>query len=175
MMRRILVITGYSVLILFALFEVVPFVLTISNSFKCLPATREVSEAFIPMSGFIDCHTESGGALSATETTTGLGFNPTTEGFNKVLDQYPFPRWFFNSFMYAALVTIVRLALDSLAGYALARMDFPGRRMMFFILLGTMMIPGIVLLIPRFIILRQLGILNTFQGDFHCRRYFGYS
>ena len=54
--------------------------------------------------------------------------------------------------------------LCSLAGYALARIHFPGRNFIFLAVLATMMIPGVVLLIPRFIILKQSGLLATYQG-----------
>jgi len=61
-------------------------------------------------------------------------------------------------------VTLLKLVFDSMAGYALARLSFPGNRLMFFIILGTMMIPGVVLIIPRFLLLKQLGLLNSYQG-----------
>jgi len=161
--RRVLSAFGIGLLILFALIETVPFVMTISNSFKCLPATRQVPEAFVPISGFIDCQNDEGSQLAATATTDGLAFNPTLEGYEEIM-QFQFPRWFLNSVIYATAVTLLRLILDSLAGYALARMNFPGKRMSFFVILGTMMIPAVVLLIPRFIILGELGLLNTYQG-----------
>lgn len=160
--RRALGILGVGFLILFALIETVPFVLTIANSFKCLPATREVSEAFIPASGFIDC-APGGVALPADATTEGLTFQPTLEGYQQVL-QYDYATWFRNSIIYSIAVTALRVLFDSLAGYALARLKFPGKRAMFFTILGTLMIPGVVLIIPRFIILRQLGMLATYQG-----------
>lgn len=154
---------GVAFLILFALIETVPFVLTVANSFKCLPATREASEAFIPVPPFgIDCRSE-GVALPATATTDGLTFNPTLEGYQQVLE-YDFGRWFQNSVLYSVSITALRVLFDSLAGYALARMNFAGKRVMFFIILSTLMIPGIVLLIPRFIILQQLGLLGTATG-----------
>jgi multiple sugar transport system permease protein len=162
-MRRVLGLAGIGFLIVFALIETVPFVLAVANSFKCLPATRDVSEAFIPLPPFgIDC-SPSGVALSAGETTSGLSFNPTLEGYNKIL-KYNYGTWFINSIIYAVAVTLVRLSFDSLAGYALARLTFPAKRVMFFVILATLMIPGIVLLIPRFIILRQLHVLGTYQG-----------
>jgi multiple sugar transport system permease protein len=52
----------------------------------------------------------------------------------------------------------------SMAGYALARIKFPGSNAVFLAILGTMMIPGIVLLIPMFIILKQLGMIDTYSG-----------
>jgi multiple sugar transport system permease protein len=59
---------------------------------------------------------------------------------------------------------IVRIALNSMAGYALARIKFPGNRVLFYIILGVLMIPGVVLLIPRFLMLNQLDLLNTYHG-----------
>lgn len=162
-LRSVLTVFGFGILILFALIETVPFVMTISNSFKCLPATRQVPEAFIPISGFVDCQDAAGSQLPAAATTSGLSFNPTLEGYNEIL-QFQFPRWFANSIIYATAITVLRLVFDSLAGYALARLNFPGKRMSFFVILGTMMIPAVVLLIPRFIILGELNLLNTYQG-----------
>jgi len=57
-----------------------------------------------------------------------------------------------------------RWAFASMAGYALARIKFPGSNAVFLAILGTMMIPGIVLLIPMFIILKQLGMIDTYSG-----------
>ncbi|MCI0710872.1 MAG: carbohydrate ABC transporter permease [Chloroflexi bacterium] len=163
LLRRLLSAVAIMILVIFALIETVPFVLTIANSFKCLPATRQASEAFIPSSSFGDCTTDQGIPLSIDEVANGLTFQPTLEGYEGILE-FEFERWFFNSIVYSVAITALRVMLDSLAGYALARMDFPGRRIMFFIILGTMMIPGIVLLIPRFLILKEMGLLNTYQG-----------
>lgn len=161
--RSVLAVLGIAFLVLFALIETVPFVLTIANSFKCLPATREVSEAFIPVPPFfIDCRA-NGVALTAEDTTEGLTFNATLEGYQQVM-AYDYGTWFKNSVIYSLMVTLLRLLFDSMAGYALARLKFPGKRAAFFVILGTMMIPGIVLLIPRFIILRQLGMLGSYEG-----------
>lgn len=162
-LRRMLMVISLGVLILFALIETVPFVLTIANSFKCLPATRQASEAFIPVGGFESCQTAEGIPRPIDEVASGLTFQPTLEGYQGILG-FEFERWFFNTVVYALGITLLRVVLDSLAGYALARMHFPGRRVMFFMVLGTLMIPAIVLLIPRFIILKELGLLNTYQG-----------
>jgi multiple sugar transport system permease protein len=74
------------------------------------------------------------------------------------------PRWAFNSAFVAVVVTASNLLFASMAGYALARIPFPGSNILFLIILGTMMIPGIVLLIPRFIIFRLLGLIDTYGG-----------
>lgn len=163
-LRRLLPIIGVTILVIFALIQTVPFVLTIANSFKCLPAVQQYPTSFIPAPPFgVDCRTESGASLPAADSSNTLTFNPSTEGYSE-LGTFPFPNWFLNSAIYAVAVTILRLLFDSLAGYALARIKFPGSRVMFFTMLGTMMIPGVVLLIPRFIILKQIGLLNTYQG-----------
>lgn len=162
-LKTLLSTLGVLFLIIFALVETVPFVLTIANSFKCLPATREASEAFIPVPPFgIDCRVD-GVALTAEDTTEGLTFNATLEGYQRVLE-YDFGTWFRNSIIYSVAITVLRVLFDSLAGYALARLNFAGKRVMFYIILSTLMIPGVVLLIPRFIILQQLGLLSTIQG-----------
>lgn len=162
--RRILVVISIFILVFFALLETMPFVLTVANSFKCLPAVQQVPQSFIPVPPFgVSCQTEGGISRPAEETTGTLTFNPSTEGYKEIFE-FPFGRWFTNTVIYAFLVTILRLLLDSAAGYALARLKFPGNRVLFFIMLGTMMIPGIVLVIPRFIILRQLNLINTYAG-----------
>lgn len=164
LLGRALAIFAITLLIVFALIQTVPFVLTVANSFKCLPAVRNYPQSFIPVPPFgVGCQTETGGARPASETSDVLTFNPSIEGYNEIF-QFNFPLWFLNSVIYAVSITLLRLLFDSLAGYALARIQFPGNRAMFFMIIGTMMIPAVVLLIPRFIILKQLGLLNTYQG-----------
>jgi multiple sugar transport system permease protein len=164
-LRQLITICGYGFLIAFALVEIVPFVLTVANSLKCLPAVQLAPQSFVPR-GFSDtaCQNVEGAALPGDATTDSISFNLTLEGYREITQQNDLPRWFVNSIIYSVAVTVLRLLFDSLAGYALARLKFPGNRFMFFLMLGTMMIPGIVLLIPRFIILQQLGMLNTYQG-----------
>lgn len=163
-LRRLLPIIGITLLVIFALLETVPFLLTVANSFKCLPAVQQVPQSFIPVPPFgVACRTEAGVSLPASATTGALTFNPALEGYEEIA-RFNMPRWFLNTVIYATAVTLLRVLFDSLAGYSLARLKFPGNRLMFFIILGTLMIPGVVLLIPRFIILKQLGLLNTYQG-----------
>jgi ABC-type glycerol-3-phosphate transport system permease component len=64
----------------------------------------------------------------------------------------------------ATVITAVQLFLNILAAYAFARMQFVGRRVLFTLLLSTMMIPPAVLLIPTFLIIRELGLVDTFGG-----------
>lgn len=161
--RWVLGLLGIGFLILFALVQITPFVLTVANSFKCDAAVENRAMAFIPMLETISCRNEAGQFISPDEQVDGLLFRPSLDGYNRILtDQLP--RWAFNTAFLSVVVTVLRVILDSMAGYALARLRFPGNRAFFFIILGTMMIPGVVLLIPRFLLLKQLGLLNTYQG-----------
>lgn len=159
-----LTVAGWTVLIVFAALEIFPFVFTVANSFKCLPAVQSYPRSIIPVPPFgAECQTETGAARSAGDVSGAVTFNPTLEGYEEIADAN-LPRWLYNTAIFAAAITIGRLIFDSLAGYALARLRFPGNRLVFYTILGTMMVPAIVLLIPRFIILKELSMLNTYQG-----------
>ncbi|MFC1525976.1 carbohydrate ABC transporter permease [Candidatus Latescibacterota bacterium] len=73
-------------------------------------------------------------------------------------------RYLANSFIYAVVITAVQLTLNVLAAYAFARMTFRGRDVLFGLLLATMMVPPAVLLIPNFLVIRQLGLVDTVWG-----------
>ncbi|MFD0575784.1 carbohydrate ABC transporter permease [Dactylosporangium darangshiense] len=75
-----------------------------------------------------------------------------------------FPLWLGNSVLVTVVVTAGRVFLDSLAGYALARLRFRGRGAVFNAVLAVMAVPGVVLLIPKFLVLKQLGIYNSYAG-----------
>jgi multiple sugar transport system permease protein len=76
----------------------------------------------------------------------------------------PFPRFFLNSAVMALGITLAQTVLSAMAGYAFARLRFPGRDVLFFLVLGTMMIPFPVTLIPSFLIVADLGWLDTYQA-----------
>jgi multiple sugar transport system permease protein len=75
-------------------------------------------------------------------------------------------RYLANSFIYAVVITAVQLFINALAAYAFARMRFPGRDALFMFLLATMMIPTAVQLIPNFLVIRALGLVDTVWGVF---------
>ncbi|MBW7453601.1 carbohydrate ABC transporter permease [Paenibacillus sepulcri] len=86
------------------------------------------------------------------------------ENFKEVLFNTMIPRFMLNSFMIALIVTLVRLLISTLAAYALAFINFPGRKFMFVFILGTMMIPSEALLISNFITVSKLHLLNSYLG-----------
>jgi multiple sugar transport system permease protein len=92
--------------------------------------------------------------------------NPTLENFSSIFSDRTLPvrNWFMNSIIIAVVFTGLILIIDSLAGYAYARMEFPGRNILFALLLATMVMPGIMFLIPNYITIARLGWIGTFQG-----------
>lgn len=98
----------------------------------------------------------------------GLNFIPKTftlDNYNQIFTQEPlFGRWVLNSVIVAICVTGLNLLFNSMAGYALARIRFFGNQFWFFLILAILMIPSQVTLIPRFLVLKNLGWLNSYQG-----------
>ncbi len=76
----------------------------------------------------------------------------------------PFPRFFLNSGVMSVCITVGQLITAIFAAYAFARLQFPGRDRLFLCFLATLMVPGQVLLIPQFVIIRTFGWLNTYQA-----------
>ncbi len=90
----------------------------------------------------------------------------TLENYTKILNNpsTPIGRWFVNSLIVASITTVLKIIIDSLAGYAYARMEFPGRKQIFGLLLATLFLPGVMFLVPNFVTVSKLGMLNHFSG-----------
>lgn len=80
------------------------------------------------------------------------------------LTAQPFARYLFNSFVFAAAVVTGQLVTSATAGYAFARLRFAGRTQLFLLYLATMMVPAVVVLIPRFLLISALGWVDTYAG-----------
>lgn len=130
----------YMALIFFALLYIFPFFIQVATSFKTNP--------------------------DAVNNPLNLVPNPFTTAAFERLATTDFPIWFRNSVVVTLLVTVGRVFFVSLAGYALARLKFKGRQALFTAILAVLAVPGIVLLIPKFLILNYLGIYNTFPALF---------
>ena len=88
----------------------------------------------------------------------------TLSNFRAILgspEEIPIARWFFNSVFISSMVTLLVLTVSSLAAYGLARLDLPGKRGVFALILATLMVPGQILLVPVYLILNRLGWLDT--------------
>jgi multiple sugar transport system permease protein len=86
------------------------------------------------------------------------------ESFRRVFDSIPFWRMFLNSIKVSLIITVGSVFTSTLAAYAFARLQFPGRDLLFVIFLAALMIPGQVTIIPTFIIIRELGLMNTHEA-----------
>lgn len=78
----------------------------------------------------------------------------------------PIASWFVNSIILGVITTFLTLIIASLAAYAYARLEFPGRKLIFAIMLSTLFLPGVMFLVPNFITVFRLRLLNTFPGVF---------
>ena len=98
---------------------------------------------------------------------TGINLFPrewTLYNYATVFDEYQITRWLLNSFLIGFILLASNLTLTVAAGYAFARLRFWGRDVLFFIYVGAMMVPIQVRLIPSFLIVKEIGWLNTYQG-----------
>lgn len=129
----------YALLILIAIVYIFPFLIQVSTSFK-----SDSDAAVNPLS-------------LVPETWT-------TAAYERLFLNSDFPLWFANSTIVTVLVTLGRVFFNSLAGYALARLQFRGRSLMFALLIAVMAVPSVVLLIPRFLVINQLGIYDSYVG-----------
>ena len=83
------------------------------------------------------------------------------DGYRYVLHNALFPRWFLNSTVVALVVVMGNLVFGSLAGYAFARMRFRGSKTLLAVMLGTLVIPFQITMIPSFLLMKYLGIIDT--------------
>jgi len=88
--------------------------------------------------------------------------DPQWHNFVEVFERLPFGLFIWNSFVITVLGTIGSVVSSLFVGFSLGRLRWPGRDTVFLLLLGTMMLPGIVLLVPTFVLFKTLGWLDTF-------------
>jgi multiple sugar transport system permease protein len=129
----------YALLVLLAVVYIFPFLISISTSFK---TTADAA----------------GNPLSLVPATF------TTAAYERLFLNSDFPLWFQNSVIVTLVVTLGRVFFDSLAGYALARLPFKGRGVVFAGLVAVMAVPSVVLLIPKFLVINTLGIYDSYSG-----------
>jgi multiple sugar transport system permease protein len=128
----------YLTLMIFAFLYIYPFLLELGTSFKTETGAVNSPVNPVPHSWVVSAFTE--------------------------LSQQGLARWFMNSVIVAVFVTAGRILFDSMAGYALARLRFRGRSALFAAVIAVMAVPGVVLLIPKFLVIRTLGIYDSYPG-----------
>ena len=110
----------------------IPFVWMVLGSFKTTGELRQLPPTWIPE-------------------------DPTLENYRDLFDRLDFPRYFFNSTVVAVAVTAGNLLFCSMLGYALAKLEFPGKRILFVVVLATLMVPAFVTFMPLFVLVSNLG------------------
>jgi multiple sugar transport system permease protein len=88
----------------------------------------------------------------------------TTNNYERLFGQLDFPRFFFNSSVVALVVTAGNVLFCPMLGYALAKLQWRGKRLIMGLVLATLMVPAGITLIPNFVLMRNLGLVNTYPG-----------
>lgn len=138
--RRSTLAGNYVLLIVLAVVFVAPFVVLVSTALK--PATQDVF-SFPP-----DL----------------IPRPPVLEWFVRAWTVIDFPRYLLNSIIYVGVMVPAYLIISALTAYPLARMRFRFRTPVFFLFLATMFLPGELMLIPRFLVVSELGLVDTYAG-----------
>jgi multiple sugar transport system permease protein len=97
-------------------------------------------------------------------TPTFLPQNPNLGNYERLLDKLDFARYFFNSSVIATTITLGNLTFTPMLGYALAKIRFRGKGVLLLLVMATLMVPAAALLIPLFVLMSSLGLVNTFPG-----------
>ena len=129
----------YVLLIILALVYIYPFLVQVATSFK-----TEADAAADPV-----------GLIPETFTFA---------AYERLFGNSDYPVWFANSAIVTICVTLGRVFFVSLAGYALARLEFRGRGLVFAAVIAVMAVPAVVLLIPKFLVINQLGMYDSYAG-----------
>jgi len=146
--------SGYAVLALFAVISLGPIWIAVKTALSDSRTLFSGASSFLPQDPTL------------FNILRVLGFaNPADPRLAQMsYGKIDFFRALVNSAIFTLLVSIPQIACSALAAYAFARLQFRGRRLIFFLFLSATMIPGIVLFIPNFILIKDLGWLNTYQG-----------
>jgi multiple sugar transport system permease protein len=129
----------YVPLVIGLILVVGPFLYMLLGSFKTTGELRQVPPTWIPE-------------------------NPTLANYEDLFSRLNFLGYFFNSTVVAIAVTVGNVIFGSMLGYALAKLSFPGKRVLFGLTLGTLMVPGVVTFMPLFVLVANMGLVNTHAG-----------
>lgn len=129
----------YAVLVALAIVYIYPFLVQVATSFKTDAGAAADPVSLVPMPF-------------------------SWAAYERLFTGSDFPTWFANSAIVTIFVTAGRVFFNSLAGYALARLHFRGRGIVFAALVAVMAVPTVVLLIPKFLVINQLGIYDSYAG-----------
>ena len=129
----------YAVLTVGFVAVVTPFVWMILGSFKGEGELRQVPPTWWPQTGTLD-------------------------NYRALFDKENFLKYFFNSTVVAAIVTAGNVLFCSMVGYALAKLTFRGKKLVFGLVMGTLLLPGMVTFVPLFVLVANLGLVDSYPG-----------
>jgi multiple sugar transport system permease protein len=88
--------------------------------------------------------------------------SPTADNYTRLWNRLDFPRFFWNSTLISLLITIANVVFCSMIGYALAKLRFAGRDLLFLLVIATLLVPGTVTLVPLFVLMSKLNLVDTY-------------
>ena len=122
-----------------------------------------VAIALWPVLDVISISLRPGNQLRATEWEL-IPKNATLDSYKQLFTEQPFLRWLGNSLLVSLAVTVTGVALASIGGYAFSRFRFVGRQAMMLSILTTQMFPATMLMLPLYLMIAKLGLINTYIG-----------
>ena len=131
----------YVVLVLAVLVTLMPFIWMLLGSFKTQGEILRDPSGFLPA-------------------------DPTMGNYSTWFRDLNIGRFFANSLIVAVFTVLGNLLFCSMVGYALAKLDFPGKRFLFLLVMLTLMVPGVVTFVPLFVMVSKLGLVNTYPALF---------
>ncbi|MGP3534610.1 carbohydrate ABC transporter permease [Microbacterium sp. RD1] len=129
----------YVVLAVGLVVMIMPFVWMLLGSFKTDAEIRQNPTQFLPS-------------------------DPTLDNYTTLFGRLDFATFFFNSIVVAVFVTLGNIVFSSMVGYALAKLEFRGKKLLFALVLATLMVPGVVTFVPLFVLTANLGLVNSYPG-----------
>lgn len=90
----------------------------------------------------------------------------STQAYTKIFETLPFAQIYMNTIITTVIVVVGQVALCTLAAYAFGRIEFPGKNAIFILILSILMVPGQIFLIPQYLIIQNLGLVNTMTALF---------
>ncbi len=127
------------ILIVCSVVTILPFVWMLCSSFKTNVEINALAQTFLPQ-------------------------NPTTQNYVDVVQKFDFLHYFMNSLVYALAITLISVYTSALTGFVLCKYKFCGRQAVFTLILLTMMVPGVVTIIPRYSLMQGLGWLDSYKA-----------
>lgn len=127
------------ILLLFSIVTILPFLWMLSSSLKSNAEISALEQHFLPQA-------------------------PSLANYLAAIEKMNFLRYFGNSLMYAVLLTVITIYTSAISGFVFSKYRFRGKNLLFGAILATMMIPGVVTIIPRYTMMQSLGWLDTYRA-----------